>query len=172
MRHGPVRGFTLLEVLIAVLIFSLGLMGLAALLAVSVKTNHAAYLRTQATFLAEGMADRMRANLLGLWNGEYQLPMTQPLQADDTFQPPQCGSCTHTDIANRDLAIWKDQLAAFLPNPRAMIACATAQTPSAQQLLTLPPYSGTCEMSITWGDVSNTETNSTFQVPFDWVFQP
>ena len=73
MRNRSIRGFTLLEVLVAVLIFSLGLMGLAGLLAVSVKTNHAAYMRTQATFLAQGMADRMRANVLGLWNNSYNL---------------------------------------------------------------------------------------------------
>ncbi len=47
-RH---RGFTLLEVLIALLVFSLGLLGMAGLLIVSVKTNHSAYLRTQASFL-------------------------------------------------------------------------------------------------------------------------
>ena len=41
-------GFTLLEVLVAVLIFSLGLVGLAGLMVISVKTNQSAYLRTQA----------------------------------------------------------------------------------------------------------------------------
>ena len=46
------RGFTLLEVLIALLVFSLGLLGLAGLMVVSVKTNQSAYLRTQASFLA------------------------------------------------------------------------------------------------------------------------
>ena len=56
------NGFTLLEVMIALLVFSLGLLGMAGLLAVSVRTNHGAYLRTQATFLAQSMADRMRAN--------------------------------------------------------------------------------------------------------------
>ena len=69
MRH--TNGFTLLEVLIALLIFSLGLMGLAGLLVVSVQTNHSAYLRTQASFLAQTMADRMRANILGVWNSNY-----------------------------------------------------------------------------------------------------
>ncbi len=53
----------MLEVLIALLVFSLGLLGMAGLLIVSVKTNHSAYLRTQASFLAQSMADRMRANM-------------------------------------------------------------------------------------------------------------
>ena len=46
------RGFTILEVLIALLVFSLGLLGMAGLLVISVKTNHSAYLRTQASFMA------------------------------------------------------------------------------------------------------------------------
>jgi type IV pilus assembly protein PilV len=176
MRSRSIRGFTLLEVLVAVLIFSLGLMGLAGLLAVSVKTNHAAYLRTQATFLAQGMADRMRANVLGLWKNSYNLPTTAALAFPQAAPATTCsaGSCAYSDVALRDLAIWQQQLASFLPSPTAMINCSTTQTPTTDQMLTLPPYSGTCEMQITWGDVSNLagKTSISEQVSFDWVFQP
>ena len=76
------RGFTLLEVLIALLVFSLGLLGLAGLMIMSVKTNHSAYLRTQATFLAESMADRMRADPMAIWassyNGNYPATASDP----------------------------------------------------------------------------------------------
>lgn len=176
MQIRSIRGFTLLEVLVAVLIFSLGLMGLAGLLAVSVKTNHAAYMRTQATFLAQGMADRMRANVLGLWKNSYNLTTTAPLVFPQAAPATTCssGSCTYADVATRDLAVWQQQLAQFLPSPTAMIACATTQTPTTDQMLSLPPYSGTCEMQITWGDVSNvaSKTNNSETVSFDWVFQP
>jgi len=174
MPNRSMRGFTLLEVLVAVLIFSLGLMGLAGLLAVSVKTNHAAYMRTQATFLAQGMADRMRANVLGLWNNSYNLATTAPLAFPQSGPTTCTAACGYADVATRDLAIWKQQLAQFLPSPTAMINCSTTQTPSADQMLALPPYSGTCEMLLTWGDVSNLEGKSvnSEQVSFDWVFQP
>jgi type IV pilus assembly protein PilV len=56
------RGFTLLEVLVAVLVLSIGLLGLAGLMASSLKNSHSAYQRTQATWLAYDMLDRMRAN--------------------------------------------------------------------------------------------------------------
>ena len=176
MQSRSIRGFTLLEVLVAVLIFSLGLLGLAGLLAVSVKTNHAAYLRTQATFLAEGMADRMRANVLGLWNNSYNVTLTAPLTSTSAI-PTTCtaGACSYADIATRDLAVFQDQLATFLPSPRTMIACSTTQTPTAEQMLVLPPYSGTCEMLITWGDVSNVQSKGSTApelITFDWVFQP
>jgi type IV pilus assembly protein PilV len=171
------RGFTLLEVLVAVLVFSLGLLGMAGLLTVSVKTNHAAYLRTQTTFLAQGMADRMRANVLGLWNSSYNLPLTGTLTPGSPAIPTTCtaGACAYSDVATRDLALFQNQLAAFLPSPTAYINCTTAQTPTTDQMLSLPPYSGTCEMKITWTDSSNIEDNTSASsppIPFDWVFQP
>jgi len=55
-------GFTMVEVLIAVLVLSIGLIGLASLQGVSLQFNNSAYLRSQATNLAYDMADRMRAN--------------------------------------------------------------------------------------------------------------
>ena len=55
------RGFSLLEVLIALLIFSFGLMGLAALQSFSVKNNQSSSFRSQATALAYMIIDNMRA---------------------------------------------------------------------------------------------------------------
>ena len=59
------RGVSLLEVLITVLVLSVGLLGLAALQATGTKFNHGAYLRTQATALAYEMSDRMRTEVDG-----------------------------------------------------------------------------------------------------------
>ena len=53
------QGFTLIEVLVAVLVFSFGLLGIAGMMTISVKSNHNGYLRSQANFLAENMVDRM-----------------------------------------------------------------------------------------------------------------
>ena len=54
-------GFTLLEVLIALLVLSIGLLGLAALQVAGLKSSHNAYLSSQATLMAYDMADRIRA---------------------------------------------------------------------------------------------------------------
>jgi type IV pilus assembly protein PilV len=66
LRHVPMRqrisGVTLIEVLVAVLVLSLGLLGYAALLAFSLKANQSANFRTQATVLAYEVLDMMRAN--------------------------------------------------------------------------------------------------------------
>ena len=55
-------GFTLIEVLIAMLVLAVGLLGLAGLQATSLKNNQSAYNRSQATQLAYDIADRMRSN--------------------------------------------------------------------------------------------------------------
>ncbi|MFK5985967.1 MAG: type IV pilus modification protein PilV [Pseudomonadota bacterium] len=55
-------GFTLIEVLIALVIMAIGLLGIATLQIVGLKNNHSAYLRTQATTLANEYADLLRAN--------------------------------------------------------------------------------------------------------------
>ena len=59
------KGFTMLEVLIAIIIFSFGLLGLAGLQLVSLANNLSANSRSTATALAYDMADRMRANMQG-----------------------------------------------------------------------------------------------------------
>jgi type IV pilus assembly protein PilV len=56
-------GFTLIEVLVAVLVLSIGLLGLASLQATSLRFNNDSSAQTQAAYLASDMADRMRANL-------------------------------------------------------------------------------------------------------------
>jgi type IV pilus assembly protein PilV len=176
------RGFTLLEVLIALLIFSLGLMGLAGLLTTSVKTNHSAYLRTQAIFLAQGMADRMRANPLGLWNSNYNLNTvsttagTAPAAATSGTATACTGGCDFGTIATRDLTIFQNQLLQFLPNAGVAINCAAvASPPAAAQLLTLPPYAQTCEIQISWTQLAisgQTAVQAATPDIFDWVFQP
>jgi len=56
------RGFSLIEVLVALLVLSIGLLGLAALQVQGLRFNHDALVRTQATNLAYDIVDRMRAN--------------------------------------------------------------------------------------------------------------
>ncbi|HEY5971111.1 MAG TPA: type IV pilus modification protein PilV [Pseudoxanthomonas sp.] len=56
------RGFTLIEVMIAVLVLGIGLLGLAMLQTMSVRFAQSANYRTQATNLAYDMLDQMRVN--------------------------------------------------------------------------------------------------------------
>ncbi|MFA5590006.1 MAG: type IV pilus modification protein PilV [Lysobacteraceae bacterium] len=62
MKHKISRGFTLLEVMIAVLVLSLGLLGMAALQAYSMRNNQSANYRTHATNLAYQLLDMARSH--------------------------------------------------------------------------------------------------------------
>ena len=160
------HGFTLLEVLIALLIFTLGLLGMAGLLVVSVKTNHSAYLRSHASFLGESMADRMRGNLPGVWADAYDT--TYPTA--DTNPCASGGACTTAQIAARDRWMWSSQLTTFLPGAGATIAC----TPTAGSLVASGPYDGLCAMTITWreGSLSREAGPAPPLETFVWMFQP
>lgn len=59
------RGFSLIEVLVALAILSFGMLGIAALQITGVRANQGAYLRSQATLIANDMAERMYANRIG-----------------------------------------------------------------------------------------------------------
>lgn len=56
------RGFSLIEVLVALLVLAIGVLGMAALMSNSVRNNQSAFFRTQALVLATEMADRIRSN--------------------------------------------------------------------------------------------------------------
>ena len=70
------HGFSLLEVMIALLVLAVGLLGLAALQNMGLRLNHQSYERTQATILIDDMIDRMRANPAAVVAGTYNLAMT------------------------------------------------------------------------------------------------
>ncbi|MDY6849404.1 MAG: type IV pilus modification protein PilV [Geoalkalibacter sp.] len=69
------RGFTLVEVLAALVIISVGLLGLAALQGQSLRGNHSAAMRTQAVNQVENIVDRMRANRAEALDGAYAIGM-------------------------------------------------------------------------------------------------
>lgn len=67
------RGATLVEVLVAFLLLSLGLLGMSALQIGALQNSHSALQRSQATKLAHFMLDAMRANAAAARNGDYNL---------------------------------------------------------------------------------------------------
>ena len=66
-------GFSLVEVLVAVVLLSIGLLGLAKLQFWGVRHTGSAYFRTQATQVASEIVERLRANPIGVAGGSYEL---------------------------------------------------------------------------------------------------
>jgi type IV pilus assembly protein PilV len=107
------RGFSLIEVLVTILIFAVGLLGMAALQAVSMRSNQSANFRTQATALAYMIIDRMHANADAIARGEY----LADLVGGDCSAGPDDGDAT----AVYDLKEWRQQLACQLPDGQGAI---------------------------------------------------
>lgn len=102
-------GFTLLEVLVAMLVLSIGLLGLAGLMAASMRNNQSAYHSTQATWLAYDILDRIRANRAGALAGAYSGAAALGSSATCTAAA-QTGASAADDIGG-----WKNMLACALP---------------------------------------------------------
>ena len=157
------KGFTLLEVLVAVLVFSFGLLGIGGMMTISVKNNHNGYLRSQANFLAENMMDRMRANPLALWNGTYNGLATPGGGLACTLG----SECNIDELALYDMQAWADSILISLPNGAGTINCIPGSpvpggliSADAPSIWTpSPPYDGICTITVTW-DESN-ETSAT-----------
>jgi len=110
-------GFTLLEVLVAMLVLSIGLLGLAGLMASSMRNNLSASHRTQATWMAYDIIDRMRANRAGALAGSYATAMGTAAA---------CATAVPTGtVPVQDIAAWKNQLACALPAGNGSIAVNT-----------------------------------------------
>jgi len=108
-------GASMIEVMVALLILSIGLLGLAMLQGKTMRVNTDAMLRSQATLLANEIIENMRTNPAGASNGKYKVDFT-------AGRPAVCGSCTGTaKAANDDLISWYDAQIQMLPSPTSKI---------------------------------------------------
>lgn len=170
-RRSLQSGYTLLEVLIALLIFSIGLLGLAAMLVSAVKGNHKAYYHSQAVNVAQAVADGMRANGVAVWQDRYNTGFTSG------GVPANCTPCNPQQTAERDIAGWGRMAATLLPAGQIAIDCeraAGAMAPATPaDLIKKPAFNGTCEINVQWtesGDVGAGEAARA--ETFTWIVQP
>lgn len=117
-RRQHQQGFTLIEVLIAVIVLSVGLLGLAGLQAMASKLTHSAYQYSQAASLAYEIVDAIRANAKNAvdYKGTHQ-----SLTCKQDMAIASGGS-----VAENDLAEWKNQIACVLPSGSGTITLASS----------------------------------------------
>lgn len=152
LNYRVMRGFTLLEVMIAVLVLSLGLLGLAGLQAYSMRYNMSANYRTQATNLASQLLDLARTHrgatiddtgssmapnynvqvLLASMSGKWTA-----IAAPTSAISPFCIS-SNPNAVSCDRERWINALRTALPQGRART--------------TFNPVSGVLQIEICWRD--------------------
>ncbi|MFC0153967.1 type IV pilus modification protein PilV [Xanthomonas dyei] len=96
------RGFSLIEVLVAVLILAIGLLGFALLQTTSVRMSKSAAIRTQATNLATELLDQMRVNRLSAASFPSQASFSS-----GAISSVSCIPATGTVDVAKMTALWK-----------------------------------------------------------------
>ncbi len=139
------RGFSLIEVLVSVVILSIGLLGVAAMQLAGLQYSQGAYQQSQATVAIADLIDRMRANPdLGAASGGYQFTATDagggggaPADCDET-------ACTPSQLAQHDVQQWLNEV---LPQvgPGASASVALAD--------------GIYTVTVNWSDIAERDGN-------------
>ncbi|MBV8208894.1 MAG: type IV pilus modification protein PilV [Burkholderiaceae bacterium] len=122
-------GMTLIEILVAIVVLSVGLLGLAGLQLKGLQVNQGSVYRWQASILAEDMADRLRADRVNAINGLYSGTYSANTAPAGTALPA---------------TEWADRLAQ-LPQAAATVAVVAAVAPA-------PPGLFVGTITVSWTD--------------------
>jgi type IV pilus assembly protein PilV len=118
LRH---RGFSLVEVLVALIIISVGMLGIAGLYVQGMQAGRTSLFRHHAVTLAGDVADRIRANPRA--RGAYV----------GTGVDRNCVAagidCSDTDMAANDIFVWQRQARDTLPNGEVSVSIDDANRP-------------------------------------------
>jgi type IV pilus assembly protein PilV len=151
------RGFTIIELLVTLVIVSIGMLGVAKMQAAAVAETGVARTRSLMTFQAEALAAMMRSNK-AFWQsstaftqnitipaGTSTTPqgatgLVQPSTTDHTCNSPAT-ACTAANLAYDDLYTWKANFSKAFPLATGTIACTgSATTPE------------TCDITLNWSE--------------------
>jgi len=116
-RRAAQGGFTLVEAMIALVVLSIGLLGVAKLVTSAVHADDSAYMRGQATQMAYEMLDQIRANRPAALDGGYA--------AAAAYSDCVTTACTADVLAQLDLYNWQQQLLGALPSGAGTVTMST-----------------------------------------------
>ena len=125
-RPTKVGGFTLIEVLIALIIMSVGMLGIAGLYVHSMQAGRTSMFRHHAVTLAGDVADRIRANPRAF--GAYAGAGANNNCVNGGID------CTIPQMAANDIFLWQQQAAAVLPGGNVGIVFNGGVTPPTYQI--------------------------------------
>jgi type IV pilus assembly protein PilV len=119
------RGFSLVEVLIALIILSVGMLGIAGLYVQSMQAGRTSMFRHNAVTLAGDIADRIRANPAG------GTAYTAATGADNSCVNGGI-DCLPAEMAAHDIGLWQEQAEDSLPNGKVTVTVDTSNPPNYQ----------------------------------------
>jgi type IV pilus assembly protein PilV len=148
------RGFSLVEVMVALVVCAIGLLGLAKMESLAVSSTSVAAARSIAAIQASSLAAAMHANK-GYWasgtapasttvtvtNNPNTVVISDPVlnsPPPNSCSIPGTNSCTMDQMAAFDVQSWATSLQTLLPGSFSTITCTTASFPV------------TCTIQIQW----------------------
>jgi type IV pilus assembly protein PilV len=180
-RRARVRGFSLVEVMVALVVICVGLLGIAKMQALALSSTNIARQRSMAAFLAASLASAMHSNRI-YWANATAVAASNPTpitisSAAGTITPaslagvsgtacngaanvvPMCpGTAGAQTLAASDLTRWSSNVLLLLPNAVTTITCQGATPPNS------------CIIQMSWTEqVTNSATgaNNTNTVAFE-----
>jgi type IV pilus assembly protein PilV len=138
------RGFSLIEVMVALIIIAVGMLGIAKMQALALSTTESSGVRSLVAIEAASLAATMHTNR-DYWVSGPPAPITNigittatartPTITIDTFPGTQncatTSACTAPQVAAYDVQQWAAALAAVVPAAAVVIACPQNVTPVA-----------------------------------------
>ena len=131
---GSQNGFGLVEALVALVVVSVGMIGIAVLYGQGLGASRSALYRTQAVILASDMADRIRLNR------RAGIAYKNAGAGTDRNCEPGGATCAPTQMAEHDLWVWNAQIDRLLPGADGTVDYTAASPP-------------TYTIQVTWAEV-------------------
>ena len=160
VRQRKQRGVSLVEVLVSVVIMSVGILGIAGIQVVSLQQNRSAIFRAEALQLANDILDRMRAN-----------PAQNYAPVNFNDPPPgivgcTAATCTPLQMRSYDIAQWKCSINSAdpggIPFPRCVTLGIAGALPQGQGAIVNNTNAALCPVGpaeicavVTWQDAPN-----------------
>ena len=118
MKTAPAseKGFSLIEVLVTMLVVSIGIFSILAVITVSLQLNSSSVYRTIASQQAYAMADLLRANPTALGTADPAIATFASAPAATSTLCWATTGCTRNLFVATALDAWNKQLAAVLPS--------------------------------------------------------
>lgn len=160
-------GFTLLEILVSLLVISIGLLGMAGVQALSINNTNTARMRGIAAIKAESLAGAMHANTA------YWQNVSGTVTQSTLPTAGSCGSssCTASQVAGYDVSQWSSELSAStlaLPSASGTFSCASSTSAPVSCTITVSWQEKTMAPALTATTASSAFATASYQM----VVQP